>query len=1018
MVSVSNFGVRATGQACAGPVTVGNTEQDGAGKWTLDEPQGLCDIGRRLQGCRVTIVAAAILFVLSGALGLGYQLVWVQKAALLVGSTQIALSTVVTAFFLGLAIGSIVAGRHLRTRRLSPLFVYGLFEAAIGLFALTFPFLFGLVESAYGLAYPLIQASPGALFVLRFVLLFMLFLVPTFFMGGTLPLLLDGLVGRDQSVGSLTSLLYGLNIVGAVAGVLATAYFCIPAIGLNGTTFFAGLGNLSIAAVALTLFARTPPIHDRPSERVHGSARGFAVLAFASGFASLGYQMAWSRYLALLSTSWVYQTAILLAVFLSALAVGSLILSSLLRTGMSPLRILAVVQPIVPLLVFGLLGSYEAIPYGYLAHGDLNSMEVEFFWSILSEQLDATLLVPAARTATVLFAPVCLIGMGLPALIAAATSRSESLRANAGDLVFWNTLGSSAGGFAMAYAVIPAVGLSGSFLALAMISIAIGAGAAYLLQRSERSRTAVALSVTALAVSLYSLRTDIATDAILRLAPLYGPAQGGKIVGFVEGPLTTAWVTRSSEGMVIGARRVHLGNVRFESVSAQAIQGHLPFLFYPGMGMPKRALGIALGSGQSFGGALMYPLEKFDVVDISTEIVGLSLQHFASFNHGLGDDPRVSFHFDDGRHFVARSPDDYYDIVEMEPPPPTDEGVYALYSIEFYRDVQRVLREDGVFMQWIPLYLVTPNDLRSLIATQTEVFAQTFVVRQGPNDLMALSFKRDTPPLFDLERIRDRIRIFSKERRVSGHRWTRRSRHDLDSIVGVLALLMTGPEDAGSIRAPLLYEDKQLLSYGSDDRHLLRQFMGHGKELAAYSAAELPVTPFRRLARYFAQRIPVNELEDERVRELEDHYATTVPSEFRRLEARFVQESEPTERARIALELAERFDAQQDKTRALEWVQRAMEVRPTLGEPEALRMARGIATHGLAVQGVRVAEWLGSLPEGMRHTAIARAMRKILEDYAEREERRALRYLLPSASGRKSEQIRQLLRGPSTAVAQ
>ncbi|MCP4006002.1 MAG: hypothetical protein GY725_17585 [bacterium] len=961
----------------------------------------------------MTIIAAASLFVLSGALGLGYQLIWIQKAALLVGSSQIALSTVVTSFFLGLALGSIFAGRYLRTRRLSPLFVYGLFEAAIGIFALAFPFFFGLVEDVYGLAYPLIQASPSALFALRFALLFVLFLIPTFFMGGTLPLLLDGLVERDQAVGSLTSLLYGLNIVGAVVGVLATAYICIPVLGQNGTTFYAGLGNLAIAAVALTAFAKKRPVHEYSSEPVQGSALGFIVLAFASGFASLGYQMSWARYLGLLTNAWVYQTAVLLAVFLSALAVGSLILSLLLRAGLKPLRLLAFIQPIVPLLVFGSLGLYTAIPYGYQAPAELSSLEVDAFWAILSEEIDATLLVPAFRTAMVLFLPVCLIGMGLPALIAGATARSESLRATAGDLVFWNTLGSSAGGFVMAYAVIPAVGLSGSFLGLAVLSIAIGLGATYLTQSDGRSRMAVVLGVAALVVSLYSMRTDITRDAIVDLVPRFGPSQGGKIVEIVEGPLTTGWATRSSEGMVIGARSVDLAKVRFDRATGQAIQAHFPFLFYPGKGIPKRALGIALGSGQSFGGALMYPIEQFDVVDISTEIVALSLKHFAQFNHGLADDPRVKFHFDDGRHFVSRAPSDYYDIVETEPPPPADEGVYTLYSYEFYQDARRVMRENGVFMQWIPLYLMTGDDFKSLMATQTAVFPQTFLIRDNPDDLMAVSFKRDSPPLFDLDQIRDRIQVFSKERKVAGHRWTSRSQHDLATIEGVLSLIIFGPEEAAEIRAPLLHEDDQLLSYGFEDRHLMRKFLAEPGKMSSFSFAEMPMTPFSSLARYFAQEIPVDELDDERVRGLPEHYGVTVPSEIRRLEARFAQESESKARARVALELAKRFDAQLDKTRALEWVRNSMEASWTLSDPASIGIVREIATHGLSFQADLVAEWLGGLPESLRHTSIAGAMEKVLEDYVEREDRRASRYLLRSRASRNSKRIKRLLEGSS-----
>jgi predicted membrane-bound spermidine synthase len=244
---------------------------------------------------RYSYLTAALLFVLSGALGLGYQLVWIRKAALIVGASQIALATVLTSFFLGLGLASIAVGRYLRSQRWSPLFVYGLFEAAIGIFALAFPMLFELVEAGYGGLYPLFRVHPIALFLLRFGLLFLLFLVPTFFMGGTLPLLLDGLVERDESVGSLTSLLYGLNIVGAVVGVLATGYFAIPLLGMNGTSRAAGIGNLAIAVTAMTLFGGTRPLHPR-LERSESTPRlpwFFAAMGFASGLAAIGLPPAW-----------------------------------------------------------------------------------------------------------------------------------------------------------------------------------------------------------------------------------------------------------------------------------------------------------------------------------------------------------------------------------------------------------------------------------------------------------------------------------------------------------------------------------------------------------------------------------------------------------------------------------------------------------------------------------------------------------------------------------------------------
>ena len=108
-----------------------------------------------------TFGRATALFFFSGALGLGYELVWIKKAALVVGASQIALSTVLTSFFLGIALGGYFVGKRLRSSRRSPLFIYGIFELIIGAFALAFPFLFSLLEQLYGALYPLAAGFGG-----------------------------------------------------------------------------------------------------------------------------------------------------------------------------------------------------------------------------------------------------------------------------------------------------------------------------------------------------------------------------------------------------------------------------------------------------------------------------------------------------------------------------------------------------------------------------------------------------------------------------------------------------------------------------------------------------------------------------------------------------------------------------------------------------------------------------------------------------------------------------------------
>jgi spermidine synthase len=943
-----------------------------------------------------SLAIASVLFFASGALGLGYQLVWIRKAALVVGTSQIALSTVLTSFFLGLALGSLFVGRHLRSRRWSPLFVYGLFEAAIGIFALAFPTLFGLAEAAYAALHPLFQTYAPGLFLLRFSLLFLLFLVPTFFMGGTLPLLLDGLVARDRAIGSLTSFLYGLNILGAVAGVLLTGYFAIPTLGMNGTSFAAGFGNLAIAAVAVLAFGRTPPLHPpaadtRPPPRLPGF---FASLSFVSGLAAIGYQVAWARYFNLFSTSSVYLTAVLLGVYLAALATGSLLLAPALARRIHPLRIAAVLQPLVPVVAFASLDLWRL---GVLRFETVDGYEVRPSWSFVSETADAIFFSPLLQMALVIFVPVVLLGTGLPSLIAAAARRSDQLRPAAGSLVFWNTLGSSAGGFVSGYVLIPGLGLTGALFTLALLSIAFGAAAAWRAGRETAPDVSLAalrgsatLTLFALAATIFLLREDVT----LRTLERYGwgsTASDDELVALVEGPLTTAFVYDSPEHLAIGAGNVCYAVARHHTASPQAIQGHLPALFYPRPGAPKRVLGIALGSGQTFGALLHYPIEHMDVVDISSEVVQLSLRHFAPFNNRLSSDERVSFHMDDGRHFVERAAADSYDVVTLEPPPPTNDGVYSLYSLEFYRATRRVLREGGILAQWLPLNLVTPEDLRGMLKTQSAVFPFTFVLRSGRLDFVILSFDTTEAPRLHTRWIAERAPRFEREQLVRGSHWEETSRHEIASLEGILSLLLTGPGDIERIEVAALHrDDDQRLSYSSGDRELYRRY--RGRPLSFLSFAALPLTPFSELQRYFGDPIPVAALDEERARTLTP-YGVPSPRVLADAEARFEAASTPVERSARAFEAVALYERGLALEAELAWIERALVAHPTESRPAPLARAAGVVARHAPIQSERIRAWLAALPPQQRLSLVARAMTDALEEWEGRERARRAAYL-------------------------
>src|SRR5512137_1162143 len=106
------------------------------------------------------------LFTLSGACGLVYQVVWGRLAVLVFGSTTPAIATVLGVFFLGLAIGSYLAGRF-ADRFGHPLVLYGWLEIGIGIYAALFQLPLEAMQQLHQMIFPLLYDSPALLTVAR-----------------------------------------------------------------------------------------------------------------------------------------------------------------------------------------------------------------------------------------------------------------------------------------------------------------------------------------------------------------------------------------------------------------------------------------------------------------------------------------------------------------------------------------------------------------------------------------------------------------------------------------------------------------------------------------------------------------------------------------------------------------------------------------------------------------------------------------------------------------------------------
>src|SRR5437879_1351594 len=205
----------------------------------------------------------SLLFFLSGATGLVYELLWVRLLYQAFGSTLESVTTVVAAYMGGLGLGAWLLGRR-GDRHPRPAALYGRLEIAIGAFGLVSPFVLGLAHRIYVSAAGALGLGGGASVALRFALAALVLLVPTTLMGGTLPVLTRAFMGteRDRLKSSL-GWLYGINTLGAVAGTALAGFFLIEYGGIRARLWATAAVNLGLGAVAVALARATDrvPVH-------------------------------------------------------------------------------------------------------------------------------------------------------------------------------------------------------------------------------------------------------------------------------------------------------------------------------------------------------------------------------------------------------------------------------------------------------------------------------------------------------------------------------------------------------------------------------------------------------------------------------------------------------------------------------------------------------------------------------------------------------------------------------------
>lgn len=683
------------------------------------------------------------IFTVSGASALIYQIIWSRWLSLSLGTTTASVSIVLGCFMIGLALGSHVAGRVLH-RVTNVMRWYAVMELGIGSFALIFPWLFGLGDTIFSIIMSA-DSSPAYSLSVRAIFSFLLLMVPTTFMGATLPLLTEYFRRNPRRTFSFRAgLLYAANTLGAAIGIIAASFVLIELAGVSATNMIAAFMNFSVAFAGFLLSRREtgsgdlaqkgppPPSPDTSGDNIdvkglsfHGKV-AIAVLT-GSGAVALASEVLWTRTLETLVGNSTYAFATIVLLYLVGIALGSWLMAlfvNRLRQDDLPIW-LAGLQ-----LAMGAWGIVSIILFERLATGiATNSSAMVHLAVIFLAYLKAMLMLMPLS----LFSGAC-----FPLAARMLDPGSVDPRGEAVARAYsWNTIGAVAGSLTAGFIVAPRYDYFNALFLLAFCYGLICLVALLFLiwfERKSFRRQAVLLlpaGIAALVVIVISINGTKAESCFVRHIKKKSP---GLTIPFhkpgMQGVVTVVklWSNGLYDKLLVNGIGMTV------KATDTKIMAHLPLLIHPN---PENVLVICFGMGTTYRSAVSHG-RNVTVVELVPEVFE-AFPHFYADADQIRAYPRGRMIVNDGRNFLKLTREKF-DVITIDPPPPIDAaGVVNLYSREFIELARSRLKDGGIMAHWYPFVGTGSGvDDRETFMSLVKTFSSAFpcvYIKQGYNKM-------------------------------------------------------------------------------------------------------------------------------------------------------------------------------------------------------------------------------------------------------------------------------------------
>ncbi|MCF6322966.1 MAG: fused MFS/spermidine synthase [Gammaproteobacteria bacterium] len=622
---------------------------------------------------------------------LSYEVLWARMLSLQFGVSIFGIVVTVSAFMTGLGGGSLLGARFVQTLR-NPLLILALLEVAVALFAWFTPQLFQAIDLWIGMS-----AEDGGLlqwYGLQGLVVFLVLFIPAFALGLGFPMVLAMIVDSDVSL----SKAYALNTLGGALGALVP----LGLLPLFGWTVSIRLVAILGFTVALMIFLLSRGTKAIPCEEngSHTTTQWLAsryLLAYAGiGAAALILQVAWTRLFGMILLRTEYVLAVMLAIFLVGIALGSALVRR--HSSSNWLSLLPVIAATFAVL------TLWGLPY--LAEWAEDAQYQSLFDALWRQSLILALLTLPVTLA---------LGAWLPLLVAYHQSGEQSQSRSVGAQLYGaNSLGAALGALATGFILLPLIGAPGTIILAGVMLFVCGMTWVQSSRLWLTGLLVIALATPVIhlpAVNVLLPQTQVGTE------DLYRHEDAVSITHVIE--------RQDGQRLLLGDLQRMDASSDPAAVVAQMNQARLPLLLHPA---PSSVLFLGIGTGISAAGSLPYPGLMRTGVELSQGAIDAASELFEPVNGGVMQ--QMTIVRDDARRFL-RADGDQYDVIIGDLFHPDLVGRSALLSVQQFERASERLSDGGLFVQWLALNQFDARSLSIVLRSFEQIFPQAMLFIDG-----------------------------------------------------------------------------------------------------------------------------------------------------------------------------------------------------------------------------------------------------------------------------------------------